>query len=227
MAKTTFKCTATSWSVRLCWALEMTKQLLLLLVQWVNSTVHCLCVSVNQLVKLFSLFQVHSLTYKQLLWVVNLPCLGSTLATVQAEMFCKEPNSVSWLHLFTKLIHHTPHTPFTHTYTRHYFIQSSKCCGRCHESETCLGAAIGRCHDSRISFNIFLAIYFVFLFRFCSLFTHHAAVAAIAACFGCRQQWHLKHKVQGKQAWEGAMQHCNQQCHSSSNSSSCRKGISF
>lgn len=67
MAKTTFKCTATSWSVRLCWALEMTKQLLLLLVQWVNSTVHCLCVSVNQLEKLFSLFQVHSLTYKQLL----------------------------------------------------------------------------------------------------------------------------------------------------------------
>lgn len=123
---------------------------------------------------------------------------------------------------------HTPCTTHTHTNTWNYFIQWSKCCGRCHESETCLGAAMGRCHDSRISFNIFLAIYFVFLFRFCSLFPQHAAVAATAACFGCRLQWHLKHKVQGKQAWEGPLQHCNQQCHSSSSStSSCRKGISF
>lgn len=182
-----------------------------------------LCVSVNQLKTIRSVSS--ALTLKQLLWVVNLPCLCPTLATVQAEMFCKEPNAVSWLHLFIKLILHAPHT---HTNTWNYFIQWSKCCGRCHESETCLGAAMGRCHDSRISFNIFLAIYFVFLFRFCSLFPQHAAVAATAACFGCRLQWHLKHKVQGKQAWEGALQHCNQQCHSSSSStSSCRKGISF
>lgn len=58
-----------------------------------------------------------ALTHKRLLLVVNLPCLCSTLATVQAEMFCKEPNAASWLHLFIKLIHHIPHTPFTHTHT--------------------------------------------------------------------------------------------------------------